>query len=40
MMLKQEILLCVAAAIIAVILHAGMTGKIESFDDAVVEMMQ
>lgn len=40
MTLKQEILLCVAAALLAVILHAGMTGKIESFDDAVVEMMQ
>lgn len=40
MSLKQEILLCVAAALLAVIMHAGMTGKIESFDDAVVEMMQ
>ena len=40
MSLKQEILLCVAAAIIAVILHAGMTGKIEEFDDAVVEMIK
>lgn len=40
MSLKQEILLCVAAAILSVILHAGMTGKIEAFDDAVVEMMK
>lgn len=40
MSLKQEILLCVAAAILASILYAGMTGKIEAFDDAVVEMIQ
>lgn len=40
MTLKSEIILCVAAAILAAILYAGMTGKIEAFDDAVVEMMQ
>lgn len=40
MSLKQELILCVAAAILAAILYAGMTGKIEAFDDAVVEMMQ
>ena len=40
MSLKQEIILCVTAAILAVILHAGMTGKIEAFDDAVVEMIK
>lgn len=40
MSLKQEILLCVAAALLAVILHTGMTGKIEAFDDAVVEMIK
>lgn len=40
MSLKQEILLCVSAAILAAILYAGMTGKIEAFDDAVVEMIQ
>ena len=40
MSLKQEILLCVAAAILASILYAGMTGWLEVFDDAVVEMIQ
>ena len=40
MSLKQEILLCVAAAILASILYAGMTGRLEAFDDAVVEMIQ
>ena len=40
MSLKQEIILCVTAAILSVILHAGMTGKIEAFDDAVAEMIK
>ena len=40
MSLKQEIILCLTAAILAAILHAGMTGKIEAFDDAVVEMIK
>lgn len=40
MTIKQEIILYVAASILAFVLYAGVTGKIEAFDDAVMEWVQ